>query len=264
MAMQFRLARGWSFLLKGNYEACQRELDPMLDQIDALPRPAEIMAWWGLMVLFYHCDMGDWPSAAALLPNISYQAEQAKDYLAWCICTTLSGKIAFETGDYHTARQVLEEAVSLSAQYQLAHPALMGWRFIAENELALNNVDVADQICQRALEVAEKPNIRNQYERFWLYLTRAHVLMAKQLYREAGTLLEENWSPMMKTGYTPLIAQAAYQISELYTALAAQAPNAQKASYQEQSQRFRHRAKTLWQGQNNQHRLSALYAGQAT
>ncbi len=258
-AIQFRLARGLSFLLKGNYEGCQRELDPMLAEIEALPHPAEAMVWWGIVVLMYHCDMGDWQNAAMLIPNTSYQAEQARNYLTWCMCQALAGKISSETGNHGEAQKLLEQAVTVSAQYHLSQPALMGWRYIAENELVMGNISVADEICKRAIEVSQKPHIQNLYEFYQLMITQAKILIHQKAFKEAGSLLEKHWPAMVISGYTPLVAEVAFQISELYRYLSADLPDPHRAKYQQQQENFLQKAKTLWQEQGNQYRLAPFY-----
>ncbi len=256
--IQFRLTRSLGFLMKGSYEACEREMKPILAEVESLPHPAEVMAWWGLIVLFYHCDLADWENATILLPNTSYQAEQARDYLAWCICQAVSGQIAMAGGKHGDAQKQLEQAVTISAEYRMSQPALMGWRFIAENELALGNAETADEIATRAMSVAMKPQIQNKYEFYRLLLTHARILIHRRELKEAGTKLEQHWPALVKTGYTPLVAEAAYLISQLYGQLSLDVPEPHSGRYREQQQNFLQKAKVLWHDQGNKNRLATV------
>lgn len=258
LAIHFRLTRNLGLLLKGDFAGCQREMEPLLEDIESLPYPAEVMTWWGLIVLMVHCETGDWQNAFMLLPNTSYQAEQARDYLAWCICHALAGRISAATGQHSEAQKLLEKAVTVAAEYHLAQPALMGWRFLAENELARRNLEVADQLCLRAIDVAQKPHIQNRYELYQLVITQARVLMGSNRLKEAGVLLEQHWPALVKTHYSPIIAEAAFQISELYRNLSLEVPEAHRSRYREKQESFLQKAALLWQEQGNTYRLSAV------
>jgi tetratricopeptide (TPR) repeat protein/energy-coupling factor transporter ATP-binding protein EcfA2 len=261
-ALRFRLTRCWGLLLKGQYEGCMREMELIFNEIEKLTNPAELMVWWGLILLMYYCEVGDWENATLLIPNAAYQAEQARDYLAWALCQALAGKVASCAGNPTEARKILEQAVTVSAEYYLSYPAAVGWQAIAENELLLGNWEVAEQVCERALEVVQKPQIQNLSMTYQLTISRAKILIQQQDYKQAGLLLEACWPNVVKSGYTPLIAEAAFQISELYRLMSRGLPDSHKAQYQKQQATFLHKAKTLWQEQNNHYRLAPLLTPQ--
>ncbi len=265
MGIHFRIARSLGMLLRGNYEGCQRELDPLIADVETLPQQQqpELMVWWGLVVLLYHIDQGDWQNASMLVPNTSFQAEQARDFLAWSLCQTLAGRISSASGNHSEAQQILEQAVTVSAQYFLSHPALLGWRMLTENDLALNNLDTAEEICQRALDIAQKPHIHNTYEFYQLTITHARLLLARKSFKEAGALLEKHWPALVKSGYMPLVAEVAFLISQLYGQLAATLPEPHQSKYRGQQQNFLQKAKTLWQEQGNSYRLAPLLQQEA-
>jgi tetratricopeptide (TPR) repeat protein len=256
MAIHFRLTRSLALLYKGNYDECQREMEDILGQIEGLGHPPEVMVWWGLILLLYHCEMGDVENASLLVPNISYQAEQARDYLAWNFCQALAGRISLAHGHYGEAQKLLEQTVTVAAEYHLSHPALMGWRYLSENDLRVDNLDVAEQICVRAMDISQKPNIRNMLEFYQLNITHAKILIRRGRLKEAGALLEQQWPAMVKSGYTPLVAEASFQISELYGKLGEDLPEPHKSKYLAQQENFLQKAKSLWMEQGNKHRLT--------
>ena len=256
------VVKGWILLLKGEYSDCHNLLDPLIAEIEAHPQGQSVMVWWGLVVLMYHCDMGDWHNASLLVPNTVYMAEQQKDYLAWTLCQTVTGRVAWGMGNYQEAERLLEGAVTSAAQFYLSYPALMGWRFVGENELAMGNIDVGLQVVQQALDVAKKPEIRNYYEMLALTLVHASMLMADDAdtnkLKEAGKLLEAHWPWIVKTGCTRLLADAAFLIYQLYDKLSSQAPAPHNQRYQAQAKTFYDKAKDLWNQQGNAFRLSKM------
>lgn len=249
-----QLARAQGFLKKGLYESCDREADGLLQQIEALEDSDWFLAQWGLLAMSYHCEMGDWESARQLVLTVITRSEQAHDYLTLALAQTYAGRIAYGLGNYKEAKKLLEQAISKSSDYRFAAGALLGWRCLAETELALGAREVAYEIASKALGIAQKPEIRNQYEAALLVNVCARCLLQLGDIKRAGKLLESQWPKVVDSKYGPLIAETAYWIGELYRHMAQDAPSELSRKHLERSVQFFSRSKSLWLEMKNRYR----------
>ena len=262
--INLKLTRGQGFLMKGNYPGCQRTLQSVLGTIEALERPEKYMAQWGLLAMSSHTELGDWEDASLLIPNTLYQSEQANDYLTWMLANTYAGYIAMGSGNLEEAKQTLEKALTLSSEYRFATPSLLAWRFLAETELKLGNQSVAEEIATRALEIAEKPEYHQHYERYLLTNLRAQCLLARGEVKTTGKLLEALWPEVIQTGFTPLIARTATQIGILYQSMAVPTLKAEtRQRHLTRSETFYNKAKAIWKELGNPYQVRQIEEAQA-
>lgn len=242
----FKLLMGQIYLRDGQYETCNREADSLLNAIESMPGSDWFLAQWGLLAIMYHCELQDWTSASQLVLTVISKAEAVRDYHTEIIAQEYAGYISGRMGKVKEARQLMEQAISRSSEHRFASAALLGWRFLAEFELSLGNLDVAYEIAAKALEIANKPDIRNQYETIQLSLIAARALLAKEQTREAGKLLEPLWPQVIKSRWQPLIAHCAFEIGVLYKALAQGVPADLSRKYLTRSVEFFLKAKGIW------------------
>ncbi|MCA9841543.1 MAG: hypothetical protein KC475_05435 [Cyanobacteria bacterium HKST-UBA03] len=262
VVLPLKIAKGVAHVLYGEYTACHQLLDPLLEEIESVPDAPELMVWWGLVVLMYHCDMGDWQNASLLIPNTAYQAERARDYLAWTLCQTMAGRVSTGLGHYNEAHNLLENAISVAAQYYLATAALMGWRHVAYNDFVRHNIDVALEVTNRALEVARKPDIANLYESMAMGILRGMYLRHNGALENAANELMDLWHRFDDVGmahYLPLKAEAAYQLGLIYRAYSQAATDeAVKKAQHNHSTGYLEQAKALWTQLGNTYRLGLM------
>jgi tetratricopeptide (TPR) repeat protein len=243
IALQLTMAQ--FFLRNGQYESCDREADTLLTAIEAMEDSDWFLAQWGLLAIMYHCELEDWNSASQLVLTVISKSEASHDYLTWVMAQCYAGYISGKLGKVKEARQLIEQAIGLSSDYRLASAALLGWRFLADFELALGNAEVAHEIGAKALEIADKPDIRNGYERIQLTLVVARALLAQEKPKEAGKLLEPVWPEVAQTKWEPLIASCAMEIGQLYKQLAQNVPSDLSRKYLTRSVEFFLKAKGI-------------------
>ncbi|MBX2859679.1 MAG: hypothetical protein KTR14_00470 [Vampirovibrio sp.] len=256
--VSFKLLRTQGFLLKGNYDSCERSLQALMPQIEVLADADRYLARWGLVALSYHCEMGDWENASMLIPSTLYQSEYCKDYLTWITTNTYAGQVAAGMGNINEARKVLEDSVMLSSEYRLAGAALMGWRFLAELELSAGAKEVAEEISARALEIAQKPDFNNLLETYLLSITRSKTLLAHGDVKLAGKTLEAHWPTIAQSGFTPLVARMSCQIGLIYRSLAQVTKGELAQKHQQRADGFLGKSKEAWESVNNKFQLRLL------
>nr|WP_303674307.1 hypothetical protein [Vampirovibrio chlorellavorus] len=246
LGIALRLILAQAHLRNGHFESCNREADSLLNAIEQMPDSDWFLAQWGLLAIMYHCEQEDWTSASQLVLTVISKAEAARDYLTWVLSQAYAGYITGRMGKIREGRQLMEQAIGLSSEYRFASAALLGWRFLAEFELSLNNLDVAYEIAMKALEVARKPDIQNRFEVIQLSLLCARALLAKGQPKEAGKVLEPLWPQVVQARWQPLIAACAFEIGQLYKALAQDMPADLSRKYLTRSVEFFLKAKGIW------------------
>jgi tetratricopeptide (TPR) repeat protein len=246
MSIALQLTRGQIFLRHGQYESCDREADSLLGSIEAMADSDWFLAQWGLLAMMYHCELEDWSSASQLVLTVISKAERVRDYHTWVIAQAYAGHISGKMGQLKEARQLLEQAISLSSSHRFAVAALLSWRLLAEFELDCGNFAVAQELAARALDIADKPEIQHVYESIQLTLLCARALLAQGQPKEAGKLLEPTWPRVAKTQWQPLIAACAFDIGQLYKHLAQNVPSDLSRKYLSRSVEFFLKAKGIW------------------
>lgn len=246
MVVALQLTRGQLFLRHGQYESCDREADSLLGAIEAMEDSDWFLAQWGLLAMMYHCELEDWASASQLVLTVISKAERVRDYHTWVVAQAYAGYISGKSGKIKEARQLLEQAIHLSSTHRFAAAALQSWRFLAEFELDCGNFEVARELAARALDIADKSDVRHVYESIQLTLLCARALLAQGQPKEAGKLLEPTWPRAAKTHWQPLVAACAFDIGQLYKHLAQNVPADLSRKYLARSVEFFLKAKGIW------------------
>lgn len=255
LGVYFRLAQCKGFLLNGHTERFQQEMDGLFGAIEKLGAPPELMMGWGLLSLEYHISTADWHNAALLLPNLAYQAEQTGDHLSYCLSHAYAGKVALGRGNAEEALALLETGLDTISEYDLAIPMTLALDHKAQALLSANKLQDALATIETALEILDRPNVSYQYGYYQANLTKVNILFAQKQLKAAGTLLEQIWPRILRSGYTPLVAETAILIASLYQQLAQHAKEPHLTKYKAQYQQFLQKAIQLWQQVGNSARI---------
>lgn len=259
MDIAFKLVAGRGFVRKGMYEECDQEADALLDQIESLGQPDWFLAQWGLLALTYHCALGDWQNAGQILMTVLAKAGDVKDYLTQTLAHTYAGYLLYKSENKPIeARKTIEDALTESANRRLAAPALLGWRYLAGLELDLGNYKVAVEIAENALNVAKKPEMAQRGEEYRLTIVLARALLASGEIKKAGSLLEGLWPKAIDTRFSPLVAETAMAIGELYRQMAADAPSDVSKKHLVKSIQFYQKAQGIWLELKNSYRINQV------
>jgi hypothetical protein len=96
------------------------------------------------------------------------------------------------------------------------------------------------------MEIANKPEIQNKFESFLLSLLCAECLLVQGEIKPAGKLLEPLWPQVVKTRLQPLVATCAFEIGQLYKAMATDLPSDLSKKYLTRSVEFFLKSKGIW------------------
>ncbi len=246
LAVALKLVEGQAMIRQGRYEDCNHGADALLETIEQMEDGNWFLAQWGLLAIVYHCVQEDWTSASQLILTVIAKSEAVKDHHTWIVAQIYAGYITGKSGNIQEGRKVIEQALELAAEHRFASAALLGWRLLADFELGLGNTEVATQLATQALEIADKPEIRNIYESIQLSLLSARALIARGDIKAAGKVLEPLWPQVAKADWKPLIAECAFQVGQLYKALSQGAPEPLRQKHAVRSAEFYLKAKGIW------------------
>jgi tetratricopeptide (TPR) repeat protein len=230
----------------GQYELCNREADTLLHAIEQMEQSNWFLGQWGLLAMMYHCELEDWESASQLTLTVLSKAEESFDYPTFIAAQAYAGYISGKLGKIQDARQTMEKALQQASDRRMASAALIGWRLLADFELSLGNQEVAYELSSKALEVAQKPEIRNQYEILELSLLCTRALLAYGEIKTAGKILEHLWLQAVQSKMRPIIAECASEIGQLYKQMAHDAPADLSKKHLMRSTEFFLKSKGIW------------------
>ncbi|MEM0950795.1 MAG: AAA family ATPase [Cyanobacteria bacterium P01_H01_bin.74] len=261
------LVHSFGLLRQGRYEECNKQADMLLETIESMESADWFLAQWGLMAIQYHCEFEEWQNASQLILTVLSKSDACKDHYTNILAQAYAGHIASKLGKQQEAQQLLEKAIERSAEHKFANTALFAWRMLALFDLNQKNYDLAYDLVCKALDVAEKPTINNDYEQIKLTLIAARALLAmapgnKIYIKQAGKLLEKLWPRVNSSTLKPLIAETATEIGGLYKTMAQEVSSSAEAQEKQQSKSidFYLQAKRLWLDMGNSARAQAVDA----
>ena len=109
-----------------------------------------------------------------------------------------------------------------------------------------------------ALNVARKPEMAQHGEAYHLIILLARIMLAQGQLKQAGKMLEGIWPQVIKTRFSPLVAETAMGIGELYKQMAKDAPSEISKKHLVQSIQFYQRAHGIWLELKNSYRIKQV------
>jgi tetratricopeptide (TPR) repeat protein len=252
LLLALQLLQTKMLLHEGRYEQCIRESDRLLRVIESLANSGWFLAQWGLLAIQSHVEMEDWDSVSQLVLMVIAKAEAVNDFHTRSLAEMYAGYATSKRGYVQEGCRLLEQALLRSAEHRFADVALLGWRLLAEIELSLGHLDLAAELLERALDVARKPDIQNTEAIIRLTFLQARTLIRQDRVQEAGRVLEPLWPQLAKSGWQPLLAACAFEISQLYLSLAdKQTTPVRREKHLQRGLEFLGKSRTLWQALNH-------------
>ncbi len=232
-----RIQQAQAQLITGNAAGCEQTLQHIIPTIQQHERSVRLLGEWGYVALQRHRIAGNITEAEPMvLPGLQ-QAQAARDYPTWVLINLEAAKLALSEKRFSDALDIAERMAEESSQRRLAGCALASWHTMAsifmDPDYPAHDMVQAQRIAQRALDIAQKPNIGYTHMAWQLTLQVAQCQLANGALQDAGNHLQPLWPHIKASGYAPLISQAARCISQLYGTMAKQQANPEKRAQQE-------------------------------
>ncbi len=232
-----RVQQAQAQLVVGDDTGCEQTLQHVLPTIQQHERSVRLLGQWGKVALQRHRITGNTAEAEPMVLPALQQAHTARDYPTWILLNLEAARLALAEQRFDDAMDIAERMAEESGQRRLAGCALQSWHtlasiFMAPNYPAYDTVQ-AQRIAQRALDIAQKPNIGYTHMAWRLTLLVAQCQLANGALQDAGNNLQPLWPHIKASGYAPLVSEAARCISQLYSTMASQQANPEKRAQQE-------------------------------
>lgn len=258
LSIAIQLSKTRAYLKVGDYQRCDQEADNLLSQIEALDEPDWFLAQWGLLAMEYHLAVGDWDSARQLMLTVISRAESIHDFQTSILAQLYGAYVAFQFGQAEKAKPLFEQAIEASTQYQFAHCMLQGRIFLGELLMQQGETEKAKQVAEQALALSNQQTIQNKWFSYHATCLLARAMMQLNQVKEAGRILEKIWPDLIAIQFTPLVAETAASIGELYKNLATETPSEISKQHLLKSVQFFQKAQGLWLDLNNKHQVNKI------
>jgi len=154
---------------------------------------------WLTITTLSHLLNGNFEKARSICYTALPLAKECRDYNLFSLLKVLNGMF-YQHFQYHNnAVAIYDEVAQYCSENKMATGALFAWYFAAKAELETGNPNRAEEIAEKAMDVAQKPNINNLITAILLARLLSEIKTAKgdfegaQIYIENGiTLAEKN------------------------------------------------------------------------
>ncbi|HBH18350.1 MAG TPA: hypothetical protein DDX14_05335, partial [Cyanobacteria bacterium UBA9579] len=162
--------------LQGRTKSANTSLSYLKDIIPYVKDKTLVKLYWDFVTVIIKILNGNYNQAGNLCCSLQPLAQECREYNILAIIKLLFAKTLKETGSVESAKAVYNDIIAYCSEYKIATGALLGWYLIAETELANDNILAAEEIAQRAHEVAQKAEINNH---FFLILLKGIIAEAQ-------------------------------------------------------------------------------------
>jgi ATP/maltotriose-dependent transcriptional regulator MalT len=161
--IQAKLIEALYKTLQGETNSANAILEYLKPLVFQMPDNSKVKLNWGFANLLSSIFNGDFEAAKSIIHRVLTIAEKSKDYNILAIARLLEGKIYKEEHDFEKAKKIYSDLLLYCSEKKLATGALLGWYLYAEIEIAETNIENAQVIAGRALEIVEKAGMNNHF-----------------------------------------------------------------------------------------------------
>ncbi|MFH0702487.1 MAG: zinc ribbon domain-containing protein [bacterium] len=177
--------------LQGEIKASRAILEYLKEIIPKTKNQNFVKFYWGFINVLSNIFEGNFNEAGNIIYSVSALADECKEYNIQVIIRLLIGKLAKETGNFEQAKFIYNEFIRYCSEYKLATGALLGWYLIVEMEMVETNIEKAQNIAEKALEVSKKPGINNYFFTILLQRLIAETQIIKGDFEAAQMYVEQ-------------------------------------------------------------------------
>lgn len=161
MTMTAYLVKALCVTIQGNATVSEEILEKVKPILLQIPNNAESILYWNFISQLNDVIKGKLPNIKEDLSTLINQSQGTGNYNFLVILRTLLAKAFKDEGDIERAKHIYYELINFVSRNKLALPSLLLWYLIAELEKDSGNLEEAESIAQKALDVAQKPEINN-------------------------------------------------------------------------------------------------------
>ena len=214
------LALALANTIKGDLKTSEKILDDILKEYSLDSMDAFIVSRWNFIDIANKFIAKDYDSLYTELFNVVAYANNVNDSFTKNILKTLLAKMLTDKNESKKALEILEEQVAYFAKEKVATGVLLCWYLIAEIKLVLSGTQFALDIANKALDIAQGPNINNYYFIALFNKLIGEIYMAKQDFDSAKVYLEKSIFVAKQFNLLTILVKDYIQYAKFYQELA--------------------------------------------
>ncbi len=197
--------------MKGDYSASLNLLSELLAKYEQEVMDDKTLSRWNLIYIINKFLLKDYDGIREKLFEAVTFANNIGDNFTKNILKSLLGVTFKNNNQTKHALDIYNEQVTYFAKEKMATGALLNWYLIAEATIVTENPKASIDVAQRALEIAQTPNINNYFFIIMLKMVLAKAYMAIADYETAKIHLESAISIAKKHEINDLLTKLYFQ-----------------------------------------------------
>ena len=178
--------------IKGDLKLSNKILDDMLKEYTLDSMDSFIVSRWNFIDILNKFLDKNYNTLHTELFNVTAYANNINDNFTKNILKTILAKILKDSNQTKKALEILEEQVAYFAKEKVATGVLLSWYLIAEIKLITSGTQFALDIANKALDIAQSPNINNYYFICLFNKLIGEIYLAKQDFESSKIYLEKS------------------------------------------------------------------------
>lgn len=193
IAAQAKISLELYNILQGKVNTLNQAIEYLNTITPNLKDSTAMKLYWDFINLIYMISIGNYEVANQISPQVIDLSQNSKQYNIASITKLLTGlalkKVDIENKE--AASNIFYEELNYCSENKLATGALLGWYLIAKDELENKNLDKAQDIAEKALDVAQKASIKNILFSILLQQLLSEIKIAKNEFDMAQMFINQ-------------------------------------------------------------------------
>ncbi|OGH97056.1 MAG: hypothetical protein A2104_04640 [Candidatus Melainabacteria bacterium GWF2_32_7] len=202
--------------IQGNSKACNSILTSIKEKFADIQTPDKFKLYWYFIAVISNMTNGDFKQAKEFCHTSIAMANIFKEFNMLTILKLFLGKCHEEFGQFREAFLIYDEIVNYCSENKMATGALLSWYLAASYEVRSGNQEKAVEIAERAIEIAQKPNISNYLAEIFMNKIIANVRTGKNDFEGAQINIETAVNIAERNDLTMCLVELYIVFGQLY------------------------------------------------
>ena len=206
--------------VKGDIQLSRKILDDIINEFPIENMDDFIVSRWNLVDILNKFFLKEYTTLHKELFEVAAYANNINDVFTKNILKTLLAKILKDNNQNKKALEILEEQVTFFAKEKISMGVLLSWYLISKIKLITNGTQFALDIANKAIDIAQSPNINNYYFIALFNKLIGEIYLAKQDFESSKVYLEKAIMISKKFDLQFILTKTYLQCAKLYQELA--------------------------------------------
>ena len=171
---------------------------------------------WLVITTLSHLLNGNFEKARTICYTALPLAKECRDYNLFSLLKLLNGMFYQHFQHFNNAVAIYDETAQYCSENKMATGALFSWYFAAKAELETGNPGRAEEIAEKAMDVAKKPNINNFLAAIMLARLLSEIKTVKEDFEGAQIYIENAITIAEKNKLNHILAELYLTFGKIY------------------------------------------------